>query len=245
MPYQPFLTTGLDRPGNIICICDHASNIVPHFWGSNGLGLRKSDMNRHIAFDLGAKDLTLQLAKLLNGPAVLSNFSRLVIDPNRGKDDPTLIMKLYDGTIIPENTIINKKEKQRRLKEYYEPYHSAIEKLLERLKTPIIISIHSFTPKLKNGKKRPWEIGILHTKDRRLSSSLLKNLRQNKNLCIGDNLPYSGDLPGDSLDRHCINQGYQHALVELRNDLLLNKTMIKEWANYLGKLILKTIKKCK
>ena len=141
MQYKPFLTAGLNRPGNIICICDHASNIVPQFWGPNGLGLKKSEMNRHIAFDLGAKDLTLQLAKLFNGPAVLSNFSRLVIDPNRGKDDPTLIMKLYDGTIIPENTIISKKEKQRRLKEYYEPYHSAIDKLLERIEKPIIKQI--------------------------------------------------------------------------------------------------------
>jgi predicted N-formylglutamate amidohydrolase len=245
MPYQPFLTAGLDRPGNIICICDHASNIVPQFWGSAGLGLEDSEMNRHIAFDLGAKDLTLQLAKLFNGPAVLSNFSRLVIDPNRGKDDPTLIMKLYDGTIIPENIIISKKEKKRRIKEYYQPYHCTIEKLLERMKTPIIISIHSFTPKLKTGKKRPWEIGILHTKDKRLSGSLLKNLKQNKNLCIGNNLPYSGELPGDSLDKHCITNGYQHVLIELRNDLLSNETIINGWAVYLAKLILKTIKNCK
>ena len=175
MQYQPFFVVGLDRPGSIICICDHASNIIPKFWGSEGLGISKSEMNRHIAFDLGAKDLTLKLAKLLESPAVVSNFSRLIIDPNRGVDDPTLIMKLYDGTIIPKNKVINNEEEKRRLNDYYDPYHNAIEETVSSIKTPIVISIHSFTPKLKNGKKRPWEIGILHTKDRRLSDLLLKH----------------------------------------------------------------------
>ena len=242
MQYQPFFVVGLDRPRSITCICDHASNIIPKFWGPNGLGISKSEMNRHIAFDLGAKDLTLKLSEFLEGPAVLSNFSRLVIDPNRGINDPTLIMKLYDGTIIPKNKVINNKEKQRRLNYYYDRYHNAIEKTVNSIKMPIVISIHSFTPKLKNGKKRPWEIGILHTKDRRLSDLLLKNLRKDKNLCIGDDLPYSGDLPGDTLDRHCVKSGYEHVLIEIRNDLLLNEKMINSWANYLGKVILKTVK---
>ena len=243
MQYQPFFVVGLDRPGSIICICDHASNIIPKFWGSEGLGISKSEMNRHIAFDLGAKDLTLKLAKLLESPAVVSNFSRLVIDPNRGIDDPTLIMKLYDGTIIPKNKVINNEEEKRRLNDYYDPYHNAIEETVSSIKTPIVISIHSFTPKIKNGKKRPWEIGILHTKDRRLSDLLLKNLKNDKNLCIGDNFPYSGDLPGDTLDRHCVKSGHKHVLIEIRNDLLLNEKLINSWANYLGEIILKTVKK--
>lgn len=242
MKYTPFELIGSNKPNNIICICDHASNVVPNFWSKKGLGINRSEMERHIAYDLGAKNLTKALSKLLNGPAILSNFSRLVIDPNRGQNDPTLIMKLYDGTIIPENREVSEIEKLRRITEYYDPYHSAIQTVIDSRKHPIIISIHSFTPKLKNGHQRPWEIGVLHTIDRRLSSDLLVELRKDKALCIGDNLPYSGDLPGDTLDQHCIPSNHLHALIELRNDLLASETLINHWANYLASKILKVVK---
>ncbi len=242
MKYTPFELIGSNKPNNIICICDHASNVVPNFWGKKGLGINRSEMERHIAYDLGAKNLTKALSKLLNGPAILSNFSRLVIDPNRGKNDPTLIMKLYDGTIIPENREVSEIEKLRRVNEYYDPYHNAVQTVIDSRKHPIIISIHSFTPKLKNGHRRPWELGVLHTIDRRLSSDLLVELRKDKALCIGDNLPYSGDLPGDTLDQHCIPSNHLHALIELRNDLLASETLINHWANYLASKILKVVR---
>ena len=242
MKYAPFKLIGLNRPNNIICICDHASNLVPDFWSKNGLGIKKSEMGRHIAFDLGAKRLTKKLSRLLNGPAIFSNFSRLVIAPNRGKNDPTFIIKLYDGTIIPENREVNEIEKLRRLNQYYKPYHNVIKSVINSRKCPIIISIHSFTPKLKNGHQRPWEIGVLHTIDRRLSNDLLVELRKDRALCIGDNLPYSGDLPGDTLDQHCIPSNHLHALIELRNDLLANEMLINHWANYLASKILKVVK---
>ena len=242
MKYTPFELIGSNKPNNIICICDHASNVVPNFWSKKGLGINRSEMERHIAYDLGAKNLTKALSKLLNGPAILSNFSRLVIDPNRGKNDPTLIMKLYDGTIIPENREVSEIEKLRRVNEYYDPYHNAVQTVIDSRKHPIIISIHSFTPKLKNGHQRPWELGVLHTIDRRLSSDLLVELRKDKALCIGDNLPYSGDLPGDTLDQHCIPSNHLHALIELRNDLLASETLINHWANYLASKILKAVK---
>ena len=90
--------------------------------------------------------------------------------------------------------------------------------------------------------QRPWELGVLHTIDRRLSSDLLVELRTDKALCIGDNLPYSGDLPGDTLDQHCIPSNHLHALIELRNDLLASETLINYWANYLASKILKVVK---
>ena len=67
-------------------------------------------------------------------------------------------------------------------------------------------------------------------------------MRKDKYLCFGDDLPYSGDLPGDTLDRHCVKSGYEHVLIEIRNDLLVNEKMINSWANYLGKVILETVK---
>ncbi|KKK80679.1 hypothetical protein LCGC14_2821090, partial [marine sediment metagenome] len=103
MSYQPFFIEGADRPARWLVTCDHAANTVPVEVGNRSLGLSDADMNRHIAYDVGAAGLARALARRLDAPAILSNFSRLVIDPNRGEDDPTLLMKLYDGTIIPAN----------------------------------------------------------------------------------------------------------------------------------------------
>ena len=98
-----------------VIICDHASNLVPESIAEGSLGLNKIEMQRHIAFDVGAKSLAIELGNILNAPVVCSNFSRLVIDPNRGEKDPTLVMQLYDGTIIPANKNIAKQEILRRL----------------------------------------------------------------------------------------------------------------------------------
>ena len=129
---------------HIVFICDHASNVVPESIAKGSLGLDKPEMKRHIAFDIGAKNLAVELGNILKAPVICSNFSRLVIDPNRGEKDPTLIMQLYDGTIIPANKNIEKTEILRRLNLFYRPYHDAIEQVLAPLENPIVVSIHSF-----------------------------------------------------------------------------------------------------
>jgi predicted N-formylglutamate amidohydrolase len=86
-----------DPASGVVVICDHASNAIPDDLGS--LGLPPAQLERHIAYDIGAAEVTRTLARTLGAPAVLSTFSRLVIDPNRGQDDPTLVMKLSDGEI--------------------------------------------------------------------------------------------------------------------------------------------------
>jgi predicted N-formylglutamate amidohydrolase len=83
-------------------------------------------MARHIAYDIGARGVTTGLAKRMEATAILSRFSRLVIDPNRGEDDPTLVMRLYDGTIVPANRRIAPEEVERRLAAFHRPYHAAI-----------------------------------------------------------------------------------------------------------------------
>jgi predicted N-formylglutamate amidohydrolase len=98
-----FVVEGEDRPGRWLVTCDHASNRVPDWVNGGDLGIAGADMARHIAWDVGAAGLARALAERLDSPAILSDFSRLVIDPNRGEDDPTLVMRLYDGTIIPAN----------------------------------------------------------------------------------------------------------------------------------------------
>jgi predicted N-formylglutamate amidohydrolase len=195
-------------------------------------------MGRHIAYDIGAAGVTRALADLLGAPAILSRFSRLVIDPNRGEDDPTLIMRLYDGTIVPGNRHIGEAERERRLGTYYRPYHAAYADLAARRADTIIVAIHSFTPRLNGRAPRPWHVGILHARgDQRLTRPLLDLLRAEPDLCVGENQPYAGHLPGDAIDRHALGPGRPNALIELRQDLIAGEDGQRAWAERLARLL--------
>lgn len=240
IPTNAFFIQGKDRSANIIILCDHASNYVPSQINNGSLGLNENDMNRHIAYDIGAAGVSKHLGEILNAPVVLSNFSRLVIDPNRGEDDPTLLMRLYDGTLIPANRKADEAEKKRRLTLWYHPYNNALSDVISNKETPIIISIHSFTPQLKGRSKRPWEIGILFSDDERLSRPLIISLCD-QGLTVGVNQPYNGKLQGDTLDRHALAFGHLHVLIELRNDLITTEIDQQKWANRLAPHINKAI----
>jgi predicted N-formylglutamate amidohydrolase len=152
-----FQIDGEDRPGRWLVTCDHASNRVPDWVAGGDLGIPAEDMARHIAWDVGAAGLALRLGQLLDSPVILSDFSRLVIDPNRGEDDPTLVMRLYDGTIIPANRHAGPEEMERRLDRLYRPYHSAYARLAALRPDRVILAIHSFTPSLKGRAPRPGD----------------------------------------------------------------------------------------
>jgi predicted N-formylglutamate amidohydrolase len=133
---------------------------------------------------------------------VICGFSRLLIDPNRGLDDPTLIMKLSDGAIVPGNASITPEERALRIEQYYRPYHAAVSEVLAtRPRRCAIVSIHSFTPAWK-GVPRPWHVAILWAHDRRLAGTVLEMLRADPALVVGENEPYAGGLEGDTLDTH-------------------------------------------
>ena len=185
---------------------------------------KKKDLESHRAFDLGASQVANELSNLLSCNLVMANFSRLLIDPNRGKDDPTLIPKLSEGKIIKGNINISMSEddieRSKRILRFYLPYHRQIngfiKESLDNGKIPKILSIHSFTPIWK-GKKREIDVGILWDKDDRLSKIFLNSL---KNIKVGDNKPYSGRLKNDTLYKHATSHGIPHVLIELRQDLL-------------------------
>src|SRR6476469_5662923 len=122
--FQPFTVIAGDAASGLLLVCDHAGNGLPDGYGN--LGLPAAEFTRHIAYDPGAAPVTLGLATALKAPAVLANFSRLLIDANRGEDDPTLIMRVSDGTIIPRNAAIGEAERARRIARYHSPYHAAI-----------------------------------------------------------------------------------------------------------------------
>ena len=230
------------RDPGFLVICDHASNALPEGYGS--LGLEASAFSRHIAYDIGAAEVARRLSDALNSPAILARYSRLLIDLNRGADDPTLVMKLSDGAIIPANRDVDafqdRHEFLHRLTEYYEPYHAAIAGALDRAQAagavPIILSIHSFTP-VWRGKQRPWHTGILWDRDDRMSGFLIERLRSEPDLVVGDNEPYSGELIGDCLYRHGTRNGLPHVLVEIRQDLISSTEGQAEWAARLATLV--------
>ena len=238
MTHPAYQTHGENRPGRWLVTCDHASNAVPDWVGGGTLGVAAEDMARHIAWDVGAAGLALRLAAALDSPCVMSTFSRLVIDPNRGEDDPTLVMRLYDGTIIPGNRHIDAAGVEQRLDRLYRPYHAELARLAARRPDTAILSVHSFTPCLRGRAPRPWAVGVLHShRDSRLSRAVLDLLAGQPGLCVGDNQPYSGHLPGDAIDRHALAAGRHNTLIEVRNDLIATPAGQADWAARLAPVL--------
>jgi len=235
--FAPVEVFGEDRPSRWLILCDHARNTVPQCVADGDLGLPASDMARHIAYDVGSEGVARHLAERLDAPCVLSNFSRLVIDPNRGEDDPTLLMRLYDGSVIPANRRADRAEVERRLDLCYRPYHRKVAELAARRDDTVILSVHSFTPQLAGRPPRPWHISMLSAADRRLTEPLLALLRAEPDLCVGDNEPYGGHLPGDTIDTHACAHDRHNTLIEIRNDLIRTATQQAAWADRLAPML--------
>ena len=236
-----FRTIGEGRPSRWLITCDHASNRVPDWIGGGSLGIAPGDMARHIAYDVGAAGLAERLAALMDAPAILSDFSRLVIDPNRCEDDPTLLMRLYDGTVIPANRHAGAAERERRLDRLHRPYHAALAALAARHPARCICAVHSFTPQLRGRPPRPWQVGILYShRDARLGPAMVQACRD-QGWITGENQPYDGHLEGDSIDRHALAHGRPNMLVEVRNDLIATPGGQAEWAGRLAPVIARVL----
>ncbi|MCS6948341.1 MAG: N-formylglutamate amidohydrolase [Steroidobacteraceae bacterium] len=223
-----------------LIVCDHASNKIPAPLGH--LGLPRTDLERHIAWDIGAAALALSLAQRLQLPCVQSGYSRLVIDCNRSLDDPSSILTHSDGTDIPGNRNLSDAERQLRAALIFEPYHAAIEREMTRLAaggavTPALIAVHSFTPVLA-GRERPWHCGVLWDTDGRIALPLLAALRRDPNLQVGDNEPYSGRHPSDyTVAVHAERFGRPHVCIEVRQDLLLDDAGVDGWSQRLAEAL--------
>ncbi len=235
--WEPYRILGAERASRWLVVCDHATNRVPDWVHGGDLGIAAQDMARHIAYDVGAAGVAARLAELLGAPAILSNFSRLVIDPNRGEDDPTLVMQLYDGTLIAGNRGISPEGVRARLERCYRPYHAAITDLAARHRDTVIVSVHSFTPQFRGRPLRPWHCGLLYADDTRLSMPLVRLLEEVPGLVVGANKPYSGHLAGDTIDRHAIAMRRQNTLIEIRNDLIETDAGQAEWAERFARLL--------
>jgi predicted N-formylglutamate amidohydrolase len=188
--------------------------------------------------------VTEHLARALRAPALLTQYSRLLIDPNRGRDDPTLIMQLSDGRVVPGNAVLDDAEIETRVERYYAPYHRAIDEAIDvgiaAGKPPALLAIHSFTQAWKS-VPRPWHVAVLWDKDPRIACALLRELAAIPGITVGDNVPYSGQLKGDTLYQHGTLRGLAHALIEVRQDLILGPEGRAEWGERLASVVRKVL----
>ncbi len=221
---------------NVILACDHASNRVPR--ALQGLGLGAAELLRHIAWDIGAAEVTRRLAVLLDAPAILAGYSRLVIDCNRAPEDQSSIPETSDGVAIPGNRGIAPAARAARQEQIFAPYHAAVERAIAariaQRRVPAFVSIHSFTP-VMGGKARPWHVGILWDSDPRMPQPLLAALSADPSLVVGDNEPYSAREPqGYTVRTHAALRGLPHVAIELRQDLVADEAGAARWAGILG-----------
>jgi predicted N-formylglutamate amidohydrolase len=226
----------------VLLLADHATNFIPRAF--NRLGLDEAQLARHVALDIGVAEVTRDLARRLDAPAVLSRFSRLIVDPNRILDDTTLIPRVVDGVVVPGNRELAPEARQLRIATFHAPYHAAIERQLEQMiargPAPAIVSMHSFTPLMK-GFERPWQIGILWNRDPRLPRPLMAKLRA-LGIEVGDNEPYSGrNVHGYTLHVHAEPRGLANALIEVRQDLIDTHHSAAEWAERLGAVMVEVL----
>ena len=235
---SPYITLNPNSITPVLLVCDHASNRFPKSLGT--MGLDYLDRLSHITVDIGSRATTESLARQLNTTAILCQYSRLIVDCNRNISDNSAYLDKSDGVDIPGNQNLNNKEKEIRESEIYWPYHNAIDTQISRLKrqkvSPIIISIHSFTP-VFNGNKREWEVGVLWDKDPTTARIFINKLTE-AGFLVGDNKPYSGKDPEDfTLDYHAEIIGLPHVGIEIRQDLINNDDGVMRISNTLQKVI--------
>lgn len=225
--------------GPFLVVCEHAGNRIPRSLG--GLGLESGDLGRHIAWDPGALEVARGIADRLNGTSVVQRYSRLVVDCNRSLDVPDAFTTFSEDTRIPGNVELGESEKASRIAEVWTPFHDAIDRVIEsRISAGLptcLVTVHSFTP-VYRGVIRPWEIGVIFDQDRRLADAVIQRLRQDTNLSVGVNQPYSpADRVYFTIDRHATPRGLPAVMIEIRNDVVADEVGQRHWAGKLASIL--------
>jgi predicted N-formylglutamate amidohydrolase len=225
----------------LLVVCDHAGRATPA--RLKRLGLADEALERHIAYDIGAAELSRNLARRLNATLIEQTYSRLVIDCNRGPGRADLIPETSDGTIVPGNAGLDEAQIQARIDAIHTPYHAAIAAEIDRAvaagAAPALILIHSFTP-IMGGFQRPWQVGVLH-QGAALSLSMLALLQAEPDLTVGDNAPYAMDDIDYTAPRHAQARGLQYLELETRQDLIADAAGQAQFADLYARLIPKAL----
>lgn len=225
---EAFRQLGTPTPGGIVCTADHASNRVP---ADINLGIPGHLLHEHIAIDIGTEAIAEILARDHAIPAHIAAVSRLVCDLNREEDAPGLVPEASDGHPIPGNVGA---DRERRLDRFHRPYHSALEQWLAAAEPTLILSLHSFTPRLAScDEPRPWQVGVLYNQDDRAARIAIPLLAA-EGLNVGDNLPYSGRDLNYTMNRHAEAEGRAYLGIELRQDMVQTPQDHARWAALLA-----------
>jgi predicted N-formylglutamate amidohydrolase len=218
-----------------VLICEHASNHIPAEY--HQLGLPESELQRHIAWDIGAADLTRELSRRLDAPAYLGAYSRLLIDLNRPLHVADSIPQRSEATDIPGNLSLTETERERRQQLMFKPFQDRLGEHLQLRRThgrrSVLMAIHSFTP-VYLGQSRPWHAGVLFGESAALGQAVLAQLSLDPMLHVGANVPYDVSAESDyALVVHGDKLGNPAVLIEVRNDLIADSAGVQVWA---GKL---------
>ena len=221
---DPVEIVNADGKSAFLLTCEHAGRAVPVSLGD--LGIDAAEMDRHIAYDVGAEGLSRQMASMLDAPLIVQRYSRLVVDCNRPSAAPDCFPEVSDSTIIPANVGLSERERRRRLDEIHRPFHGTVGQLLDRRaaarRLTILVAVHSFTSRLVGGSDRPWQLGVLSNRDSSFAERFLIAFRRaNPDMQAAHNEPYVVDDTSDyTIPVHGEARGLPHVLLEIRNDLI-------------------------
>ncbi|WP_157928915.1 N-formylglutamate amidohydrolase [Pararhizobium haloflavum] len=231
-----------EAQSDFFLICEHAGRMIPGALGDMGLG--EDDRRRHIAWDIGARQLAVALSQRLGCPLYMQRYSRLVCDCNRRPDVPSFTPERSEDTIVPANVDLTAAQRQKRADEIFWPFHNAVSQALGRRKSAgrktNLVTIHTFTPVFQ-GRTRPWEIGVLFNRDRRFAPAIAEWLKANSDHIIGINEPYAVSDESDyAIPVHGENNGLPCVEFEIRNDLLSSDGSVAYWSELLERALRET-----
>jgi predicted N-formylglutamate amidohydrolase len=218
--------------------CDHYGRLIPRVLGD--LGLPEPELTRHIAWDIGIAGVAEALAKHLDAHLIAQRYSRLVIDCNRPPEAASSIPIISEATTIPGNDGLAREAAAVRRTQIFAPYHRRIDEVIDRRlaenRPTVLVSLHSFTP-VYAGIARPWHVGTLYHRDTRLPPLLLKHLRTEADLVVGDNEPYAvSDATDYTIPVHGEKRGLMNSGIEIRQDLLADQSGQQQWAERLARI---------
>jgi predicted N-formylglutamate amidohydrolase len=218
---------------------DHAGNAIPRKLGN--LGLSEADRQRHIAWDIGVREVGERLAARLDAAFVHQSYSRLVVDCNRDPASAEAIAAMSDGSVVPGNALLDAAARAARIGAIHAPYHGLIAQVRKERKVrgqeTILISLHSFTPEMA-GEARPWEIGVLHSEGNTgFARALLQELGRTVDGPVGDNQPYQMDATDYTVPLHAFAAGLPYAEIEMRQDLVGDVEGQIVWSDRLGQAL--------
>jgi predicted N-formylglutamate amidohydrolase len=230
---EAYRIVGTPRFGGILVVSDHASNRVPD---DIDLGIDSALLNQHIAIDLGVAEVAERMAQRPGTAAYLGHVSRLVCDFNREEHQPAVVPIASDGHAIPGNVLDHAGHKAR-IERYFKPYHNGLAQLLDTMPQALILSLHSFTPRLSTqpSTARPWQVGVLYNHDDR-AARLAIPLLEADGLIVGDQQPYSGHLLNATMNRHAEAEGRPYLGIEVRQDQIETADQQAVWADRLHRI---------